>query len=107
MAIRTRFIDLNAYGTGTFTVVLNCAYWSLRANIRGDSVHTIDGSLMLLMVNGVNPDGTVNIAIDYPPIVDADGRPVMWNQVLKFNGGGTSIRGTLMLTYWDPALPGG
>lgn len=100
MALRQRIIPLDGLPVNVATgITVNCAYWFLR----------IAGNAQDLKIDGVTCDylGTGGaVSIDYPPLFDAHGRPVMWNQRLAFTPTGT-VKGVVILVYLDEALPDG
>lgn len=105
MALRYTVFPLDGLPIGVpVPLVLSCDYWFLRVGLGADKL-TIDG------VNGENfgtLDGSAKaaVSIDFPPIFDANGRPVRWNQRIVFLAS-TSIRGSVVQVTDDAGLPQG
>jgi hypothetical protein len=106
MAMRVKFLDLSGYDpTKPFKVTINCAYWFLRITDASLSA-TVDNCPVVKLVTGQGADKPL-AGIDFPPVFDAEGRPVMWNHELAFNGAGAAIAGVVVQVYWDPDTPKG
>jgi hypothetical protein len=67
---------------------------------------TVDNCPVVKLVTGQGADKPL-AGIDFPPVFDAEGRPVMWNHELAFNGAGAAIAGVVVQVYWDPDTPKG
>lgn len=107
MAMRVKFVDLSGYAnTRPFKISIRCAYWSLRATGAVRGAFSIDGVDASLLANGLDSlDQPNTIELDFPPVFDEMGKPVMWNHQLNVNPNGNTVAGCVVLTYFDPALP--
>jgi hypothetical protein len=105
MALRLKIIDLSGSdGTIPFTVPVDCAYWSLRVITDGSTAQTMNGTPLTRLITSARNNDTPIVAVDFPPVFDAKGKPVMWNDQMVFNGAGLPILGTITLVYDDPGL---
>jgi len=104
MGLRFEFTDLQSLpGDRPSRIDLNGCGWRLYLQ-RIASTQTVNGLPITLMSTGIDNQGDL-MELDFPPIFDATGRPVMWNQGLYLHPNGTGFRGVLVQIYWDPALP--
>lgn len=111
MTARTvRTIDLTRPEPTRFTVALNCHEWHLRATVRSaaDLFENIRFIRFAHIANEIE-NGTLCVAIDFPPIFDKRGRPIPYTDNLRFFMGNASANGVsdgiLTQVYYDPALP--
>lgn len=104
MAQRMRVIDLESLPVHVPSkITIDGAYWFLRALDLG-AEYTLDGMPLRNFGSQIDIVGLVAVQMDFPPIFDAEGRPVTWNQVLTIVPKSTAIKGTITIVYIDPSL---
>lgn len=105
MALRFEITDLTGFPVNTpKRVDLNGCAWFLRI-VRPQAGQSMNGTPLVNLVTGSDSGGNDLLALDFPPIFDGSGRPVMWNQGLHFLFTVPVIAGCVIQVYWDPDLP--
>ena len=103
MKQRQKIVDLAGYSTAApFRVTLDCAYWSLR--ITNARVGVLVDGIAVESLGVFDPNtADTDVAIDFPPVFDAQGRPIPWQSELVVTPAvSTPLAGSVILVYIDP-----
>lgn len=111
-AIRVEFVSINGMGTDSFPIELDCwsarlilTVWTADQTINQISLREMHNAASFVPAIGGDPIGVVDI--DFPGLRDDRGRPVKYNQTLRFNPAGGAMFGVLIRRHYDPDLPTG
>ena len=104
MALRFKVIDLLGYPAGQpIPITIDCSYWMLRVSDAKPVSDTMD-SVPLAMLGVLNGSGNFDVELDVPPVFDANGHIVPWNQVVYFSLTDPPAAASVVLVYDDPGL---
>lgn len=101
MKQRQQIIDLSGFPTGApFQVPIKCSHWFLRV-FTDRTDQTMDGVSFFRMGPVDASTSIVAVEVDYPPIFDEHGKPVVWDHIVWFNPGDNALNGVIILVHVD------